>query len=1165
MRYIQPYKTTLLNLLCLVLLLISFSANAFKVDTHVWISQEVINDLDDNAITINLGSTPITIPVDASLANAIKQNPSMFRMGNIGPDAFPDIYTGQFVVHPGADGDPNRWETDEWLRHLLQSGPVSDQERAFIFGYVGHAAADVFAHSYVNQSSGSIFSILKQMDRGETFDEAFVEEERHIELEKYIGFYTPPIKNSNGDVLGEPEDLLNTPAAFLRDRLIFNDIAAQRNKSGGARHLSLVNDLRNSLIGLGEEELRKMDIWAVKIVVYYYTGYTISDEDAAKVADLAQKINNFVADHNGLEEAQQFKNALVNAIEQVVPLAAELEAKLDQAVVDIATIPLDLAVKEAELNALVTQTLVNASASLAQAEADLVNAAANVARVEADLATAASNVLQKQLELTQALADLANTAATIEYEVCTAVCPKFDPLCPEVCSIAFKTNPVYVTLQALVAQLEAELAVLKAAEAAKAAVVATAVAIYEEKARLEKVAADAVAEINLQIQVVTAIRDDLADALQIAYDAKRAATELATKAFLVAIGIENDLSNGAIDLVQRATSDINPVRAMLNGWISDIEEGTRQYMFASADVIKETMKNNPDPLDPLQKWWSCWGTAITGVPSPATTTLCSVESRLDELMTAIDEFERKMMDLTSITREIQEFKDKINTEVRALGKEAFLEILEKITDIDIKKVMDAFVQPASDARLNAIFGTDRSSNRQKGLLEFTDMSSLVKWEMNIEGTGGQYFDPQNYNVIYNAVLFAKLSLLDRNGLQQLAEIAGVGQSATYNGELFGPTSESNILLGAIRSIDGNHQWMQIAPPYPRRDDNFADLWWPFEREYGYGAADGLGFRLWADCNARDALFRQLFQGPLNPGIEIPETAGFPTVLTQNYSSLIYKVRLDNPFPDTFWNRDGCSTVPDGPAFADLGFYSFDNPVSASTGSSITVSGTLINYGSDITNGAVQAVFYLSSDAVYDDTDVVLSMYSTLTISAGQVHDFSHDISIPVSTLPGSYYLLAVVDPYNTVAESDDPDNLNGNNLVVGSMMDISIGADLVADSISTPASAVTGSTVTVTGSISNQGTGSTSGAAQVIFYLSSDAVYDSSDMYAGSYYNNYAMLAGQVHDYSHDINIPVSALPGSYYLLVVIDPNNNIAEMDDPDNLNGNNLAVGSMMDISSL
>jgi subtilase family serine protease len=38
--------------------------------------------------------------------------------------------------------------------------------------------------------------------------------------------------------------------------------------------------------------------------------------------------------------------------------------------------------------------------------------------------------------------------------------------------------------------------------------------------------------------------------------------------------------------------------------------------------------------------------------------------------------------------------------------------------------------------------------------------------------------------------------------------------------------------------------------------------------------------------------------------------------------------------------------------------------------------------------------------------------------------------VPANLAAGSYYLMAVADPDNNVIELDDPDNLNGNNLII---------------------------------------------------------------------------------------------------------------------------------------
>src|SRR6266566_9826618 len=123
---------------------------AFKPDTHVWIGQQVLNDvIPDGRVTIGGREYPVAEPVWRALTSF----PSQYRMGNIGPDAFPDIMAGQMSVHPGnrdsnggvMTGDnPKPWRADDWFRWLLSSHENDAERMAFAYGYLGHAAGDIF-------------------------------------------------------------------------------------------------------------------------------------------------------------------------------------------------------------------------------------------------------------------------------------------------------------------------------------------------------------------------------------------------------------------------------------------------------------------------------------------------------------------------------------------------------------------------------------------------------------------------------------------------------------------------------------------------------------------------------------------------------------------------------------------------------------------------------------------------------------------------------------------------------------------------------------------------------------------------------------------------------------------------------------------------------------
>jgi hypothetical protein len=418
------------------------------------------------------------------------------------------------------------------------------------------------------------------------------------------------------------------------------------------------------------------------------------------------------------------------------------------------------------------------------------------------------------------------------------------------------------------------------------------------------------ATLNTDLNNINAEVNNLNSELVSSKEAKAAATELATKVFLNAINIENDLFGSAIDLVQRATSDINPLRAMLKGWIKDIEDSMLAYIDTNAEMIKQTMITGGDPIQPLNEWWSCWGQSLFGAPAPATTAICSVRNKIDEITQAMDDFERSILELTPIGSEFQKFKDKINNEINALQEELSIQILEAVTNFPVRKLLGLLKTPASDAGLDYYFGQDHSSFRHKGLLEISDMSARVKAEMH---TVNHEFDPQKFNVVYNAVIFAKLSLLGATSLNELAGSSLYDESST---------TPVNILLGSIRSIDGNHQWMEIAPPYPRRE-GLQDGGWPQDRTYGYGEkfnAGGQGLLVWTDCTSRNLIFRNVFLGPLVPGIETPEINGFSRLLSTTYPS-IYSVSSSpyNPFPELNSDRiiDNCiATAPVDPNIND---------------------------------------------------------------------------------------------------------------------------------------------------------------------------------------------------------------------------------------------------------
>ncbi len=235
-------------------LLLASTSFAFDTRTHIFVAQEIINDLNDSKLTIEPFGD---FEVDRSITNAILLNKEVFRMGNIGPDGFPDVVGGQVTVHPGLedgvvdDGDMvvHGWKSDEWFAWILEKAHTP-KEKAFAYGFLLHGAADTFAHTYVNMYCGDIFD----MNDGETDVE-----KRHIFLEKFISDRLPPLKDASGVTIGNPWDVVAIddalPIQFIKDTLLMNDAVAQQYAlSGTASYLAKLYEFREKVAALDDAD-----------------------------------------------------------------------------------------------------------------------------------------------------------------------------------------------------------------------------------------------------------------------------------------------------------------------------------------------------------------------------------------------------------------------------------------------------------------------------------------------------------------------------------------------------------------------------------------------------------------------------------------------------------------------------------------------------------------------------------------------------------------------------------------------------------------------------------------------------------------------------------------------------------------------------------------------
>ncbi|WP_300037512.1 zinc dependent phospholipase C family protein [uncultured Roseobacter sp.] len=162
----------------IVAVAIATPAVAWKPTTHVFIAELAARDaLDDGHVEIaDLETGEVRkYPVSAQTLEALDKGRAYYRAGVLGPDAYPDMATGQQYIHPEQRLSLVRDGSSRWISYIWDQFSKNTNERAFRLGFITHVAGDVYGHSFVNHFSGAPF----------TFDPAD-NAIRHVVLEGYI-------------------------------------------------------------------------------------------------------------------------------------------------------------------------------------------------------------------------------------------------------------------------------------------------------------------------------------------------------------------------------------------------------------------------------------------------------------------------------------------------------------------------------------------------------------------------------------------------------------------------------------------------------------------------------------------------------------------------------------------------------------------------------------------------------------------------------------------------------------------------------------------------------------------------------------------------------------------------------------------------------------------
>ncbi len=934
------------------------TAHAFKIDTHVWIAQEVLNDVvPDGRVTIEGREYPVAQHVWRALADY----PSQYRMGNIGPDFLPDILVGQLAVHPGMVKDkPSAWKTDEWLSWVL-SGSSSPESLAFNYGYLGHAASDVFAHSYVNTYAGGIFLLTKDAP-GQAAEQEV--ELRHFALESYIARYNPPLRDHNGTYLGKPSEVIVTPASYLRDRLVFNDeVQSQHSKQLLTKHLEGMYALYKA-IGRVRDKVNDIDGVVIPAQLARLLGLTAEYE--ARIAEHAAEIER-------LTNEILVKTSLININLQLIPVKEQL-----------------ILAKVQEIEAI--GNAINSLQSL---------------------------VAQRNAQV----ADFQNQLANTVKDVCSTYCPpKFPPGCGKFPRPPCAPNPCQILCSIAQAWIDIN-------NRLSQAILDRDAAVAELNARLfDKTVAERVkAEAEIALAALRVESAALQAAIDIANTLLQQRQMARQEVLATLLAVKEEIAQ---------TNSIRPahvyvIRAMLDRWKRDVGLGVEAYVSTGGETAKAIMDGASNPLQPYDDWRTCWAPVFSGIPSDIPNTVCKIEGSINTLKQAIADFQAALGPLNWLVDPVGQINALVLEELEPVLIDAAIQISNNVGAPAAADLIRLIRAGMTAADLNAIFAGDSS---KKFLLNIGDVATRIDADMHLTPQG--YFDPTQYRVIRNAVVLAKMTLLDPATLNRIAaDIVPNLTSTVYGPTLYTENANAaeafNILIGAVKSIDGNQQWQQLGLPYLRRGTNL-DPVWPYTGDltldhlesYGYGYQNATkGFRFWEDSSVREYTFRNqataLFKGPLAPGIEYPEEFGLTRIIRLDYP---FRACPQNPFPRTT-NSDGTFVVDAAGVRRDSGCDGdlVVTIVPTLVNGALRVQYTVTNIGA--TRGSSSTIaLYLSADPVRDAADALLAQRAVRALQAGESVSWTIRAALPAGTLPGNYYLIAAVDPTGVVAEAIESNN-----------------------------------------------------------------------------------------------------------------------------------------------
>ena len=295
------------------------------------------------------------------------------------------------------------------------------------------------------------------------------------------------------------------------------------------------------------------------------------------------------------------------------------------------------------------------------------------------------------------------------------------------------------------------------------------------------------------------------------------------------------------------------------------------------------------------------------------------------------------------------------------------------------------------------------------------------------------------------------------------------------------------------------------------------------------------------------LFLDNYQNNLNREASVMVTES--TQLLGDFSSGLYYLLLiadtENLIQETEEDNNviSSSEVSLQGADLDLSFVGADfNPASQVIEDDIRVNVTYKNDGTTLCPATKLSV-YLSTDNTFNTSeDIFINSFNLERPGSNAVERSINEELQLDQILPGSYFLVYVLDPDNAVAESNESNNLK----ISTQRLTVTSGIDLILHSGFSSTTLFSGDTISINFEVENNGVLDAPSSHLEVF-LSQDDQQDASDLLL------FSEIVSEIPDrdlieLQADLVIPDTLSTGEYFFITIIDRINEIEEENESNN-----------------